>query len=540
MMQRGNKLGVLKQVGTLIGKRIIVLALANLAACGGGGGSGIGGTPSTPPAWVQGVFAPSLNFAAQCAAPRSGVDAVTGRPFPDVQGSTLSENNYLRSWTNQLYLWYSEVPDIDPASYSTANYFAFLKTSAITLSGGAKDKFHFTYPTDVWEQLSQSGVQAGYGAEWVLIAAKPPRNVVVAFTEPGSPAAAVNIARGAQLLKVDGVDVTSGSAAALNAGMFPASAGEDHAFEILDLGASVSRTVSLQSANITSTPVQNVKTMSTANGTVGYMLFNDHIATAESQLIAAINQLKSASVSDLVLDIRYNGGGYLDIASELAYMIAGSAQTAGRTFDRIQFNSKYSTTNPVTLQPLAPTPFHNQSRGFSVSSGQALPSLNLSTVYVLTSAGTCSASEAIINGLRGIGVRVIQIGSTTCGKPYGFYAQDNCGTTYFTIEFKGVNDAGFGDYTDGFSPQNSGGVVGVSTPGCSVADDFTHALGDPLEGQFAAALAYRLTASCSSPTGFSPRSFEQSAMHSVTTPVDLPAVDDALRRPPLRENRWYR
>jgi len=540
MTQRGNRLGVLKQVWTVIGKGIIVLAVANLAACGGGGGSDTGGTPSTPPAWVQSVFAPSSNFAAQCAAPRSGVDAVTGRPFPDVQGSTLSENNYLRSWTNELYLWYSEVADIDPAGYSTANYFALLKTSAITPSGSAKDKFHFTYPTDVWEQLSQSGVQAGYGAEWVLIAAKPPRNVVVAFTEPGSPAAAANIARGAQLLKVDGVDVTSGSAAALNAGMFPASAGEDHTFEILDRGASMSRTVNLQSANITSTPVQDVKTTSTASGTVGYMLFNDHIATAESQLIAAINQLKSASISDLVLDIRYNGGGYLDIASELAYMIAGSAQTAGHTFDRIQFNSKYSTTNPVTLQPLAPTPFHNHSQGFSVSSGLALPTLNLSSVYVLTSAGTCSASEAIINGLRGVGVRVIQIGSTTCGKPYGFYAQDNCGTTYFTIEFKGVNDAGFGDYTDGFSPQNSVGAVGVSIPGCSVADDFTHALGDPLEGRFAVALAYRLTASCPVPTGFAARSFEQSAIHSVTTSVDLPAVDDALRRPPLRENRWYR
>ena len=81
-----------------------------------------------------------------------------------------------------------------------------------------------------------------------------------------------------------------------------------------------------------------------------------------------------------------------------------------------------------------------------------MPTLNLATVYVLTGAGTCSASEAIINGLRGVGVQVIEVGSTTCGKPYGFYPQDNCGTTYFSIEYKGVNDMGFGDYTDGFSP----------------------------------------------------------------------------------------
>ncbi len=523
-----------KRVCTLVLKGVIVLALASLAACGGGGGSGTAAT------WTQGVFAPSSSFAAQCATPRTGIDPATGGRFPDVQGSTLSENSFLRSWTNELYLWYSEVPDLDPAGYSTANYFALLKTSAITPSGKPKDKFHFTYPTDVWEQLAQSGVQAGYGAEWALLAKAPPRKVVVAYTEPGSPATAANIVRGAQLLTVDGVDVSSGSSAALNAGMFPASAGESHTFEILDPGAAVPRTVTLQSATITSAPVQNVKTVSTASGTVGYMLFNDHLATAESQLIAAIDQLKSAGVSDLVLDIRYNGGGYLDIASELAYMIAGPAQTTGRTFDRIQFNGKYSTTNPVTRRALTPTPFHDQSQGFSVPGGQALPALNLPRVYVLTSAGTCSASEAIINGLRGVGVQVIEVGSTTCGKPYGFYPQDNCGTTYFSIEYKGVNDMGFGDYTDGFSPQNTVGAAGVFIPGCSVADDFTHALGDPLEGQFAAALAYRTTASCPAPTGLSPNALAMRTPGSVTPAVDASAADDALRQPPLRENRWYR
>ena len=66
-----------------------------------------------------------------------------------------------------------------------------------------------------------------------------------------------------------------------------------------------------------------------------------------------------------------------------------------------------------------------------------MPALDLERVFVLTTASTCSASEAIINSLRGINVEVIQIGSTTCGKPYGFYPQDNCGTTYFTIQFAG-------------------------------------------------------------------------------------------------------
>ena len=96
--------------------------------------------------------------------------------------------------------------------------------------------------------------------------------------------------------------------------------------------------------NVTSTPVQNVRTI----GGVGYMLFNDHIATSEAQLVAAFGQLQAAGVSDLVLDVRYNGGGYLDIASEVAYMIAGPGPTTGQGFETTMFNDKYPNTDPVT------------------------------------------------------------------------------------------------------------------------------------------------------------------------------------------------
>ena len=101
-----------------------------------------------------------------------------------------------------------------------------------------------------------------------------------------------------------------------------------------------------------------------------------------------------------------------------------------------------------------------------------------------------------MNSLRGIDIEVIQIGSTTCGKPYGFYPTDNCGTTYFTIQFRGVNDKDFGDYVDGFSPANTPTNVGVVVPGCSVEDDFTAALGDQNEDRLAAALTYRDAETC--------------------------------------------
>ena len=236
------------------------------------------------------------------------------------------------------------------------------------------------------------------------------------------------------------------------------------------------RDVLLTSQAITETPVPNVQTISTGSGKVGYILFNDHIATAEGELYDAVQQLATDGISDLVLDLRYNGGGYLDIASELAYMIAGPANTNGKAFETLQFNDQHPSTNPVTGDPLTPVPFHSTTQGFSVASGQALPTLSLSRVFVLTGNDTCSASESIINSLRGIDVNVIQIGSTTCGKPYGFARRDNCGYAYFPIEFQGVNAQGFGDYAAGF------------TPTCAAADDFEHALGSTAERLLATAL----------------------------------------------------
>ncbi len=482
-----------KRTGVLAG-----LACVALAGCGGSGSN----TTPEPTTWTQGVFPTSGTFAAQCAAPRSGTDPTTGAAFRDRQGSTLAENNFLRSWTNELYLWYAEVPDQNPASRTTAEYFRLLKTSATTPSGNPKDRFHFTYPTAEWVALSQSGVEAGYGAQFAILAASPPRQVTVAYTEPHSPAttAPANLARGAQVLEVDGVDVKNASDGAsadtLNAGLFPTAAGETHVFSILDPGARAPRSVTLLSATVTSTPVQSVKTLKTATGPIGYMLFNDHIATAEQQLISAFEQLSAAHVAGLVLDIRYNGGGYLDIASEVAYMIAGPGPTTGASFETQVFNDKHPTTNPVTGERLASLPFHSTSQGFSGPQGRPLPTLNLSRVLLLTGPNTCSASEAILNGLRGVGVEVVQIGSTTCGKPYGFYPKDNCGTTYFSIQFQGVNAQGFGDYADGFSPANAAGKTGVLLPGCSVADDFAHALGDPAEGRLSVALSYSVHQGC--------------------------------------------
>src|SRR5690606_1551928 len=150
-----------------------------------------------------------------------------------------------------------------------------------------------------------------------------------------------------------GVDLVSADSQAevdaLNAGLFPEEAGEVHTFVVEDLGAGGnSRQVTMTSANVTATPVQNTKWLDTPVGRVGYLLFSDHIATAEEGLMGAVDELAAASIDDLVLHVRYNGGGFLAIAGQLAYMIAGDAATAGKVFELVQFNDKHPATNPIT------------------------------------------------------------------------------------------------------------------------------------------------------------------------------------------------
>ncbi len=472
-----------------------LLAAALLSACGGGGADA-----GTPPFGNEGSnpggsgLQASSSLAQQCAADNSLAPAARRTATLD------TERRWVRSYMDEAYLWYREIPSVNTAdpnfnlasvTDSLDNYFQALKSRQRTASGKLRDEFSFTYPTLAWEQLSGSGIVAGFGAEWITSDPTPTtREARVAYVDPGTPAATAAVTRGMTVVSINGVSINDNTAAGLaviNEGIFSPRDGQNYDFVLADVSG-VQRSVTLRAAQITKTPVQNVSTIDTPSGRVGYMTFNDHILPAEGQLVGAFTQLASAGVTDLVLDLRYNGGGFLYIASEIGYMVAGSARTASKTFERLQFSDRRVAD---TNDPDNNTPFYNVASGIAntgTTENTPLPTLNLGRVYVLASPGTCSASEAIVNGLRGVGVDVILVGGTTCGKPYGFTAKDNCGLSYFPIEFKGVNQLGFGDYADGFTP----------TATCAVADDFSRALGDSNEGMLAAALNHRATGSCGS------------------------------------------
>jgi hypothetical protein len=130
--------------------RLSLLLMALLAACDGDEVDSAFAPP--PPAsgtrYEPGVYPAASTYANQCEMPRPGTDPSTGQRYPDVQGSSLAEKYFLRSWTNNLYLWFDEVLDRDPASVTaTLDYFATQKTTAVLPNGRDKDEFHFTYDT---------------------------------------------------------------------------------------------------------------------------------------------------------------------------------------------------------------------------------------------------------------------------------------------------------------------------------------------------------------------------------------------------------
>lgn len=515
-----------------------------LQACGGGGGNtSQTQTPVTPPVtpptgntWQSGVFANEDVFKNRCEIPRTGTD-LNGNSFPDTQGSTFDEQMWLRSWSNDTYLWYSEITDQNPANFQTPlAYFDVLKTEQRTASGAAKDNFHFSQSTEEYESFAQSGSQTGYGINWTFIRNSPPRALRVSTVEPNSSASDAGVLRGDTLLRINGVDFINGSDVdAINNGLFPESENTETEF-VFERNNGTEITLTLRSGNFEKSFVNNTKVIDTDAGRVGYFRFDGFQRPGQTPLINTFQTFVDQNVTQLVMDLRYNGGGLLAMASQLGYMIAGPNQTNNAIFETSRFNDKNPNTNPVTGESLSPTPFYDREINWESGTftNRQLPSVNLPRIYVITTDSSCSASEALINSLRGIDIEVIQIGGTTCGKPYGFYPTDNCGTTYFTIQFQGVNNKEFGDYADGFKPTVSP-QFDDELPGCVVNDDFNSALGVEQEGMLSTALFRMAQGTCPSSADQALDSFV-SSKREVIEEDDVLSVFDPRYRAILLEN----
>jgi hypothetical protein len=375
---------------------------------------------------------------------------------------TVAEHKqWLGNYMNEWYFWYRLAPQPDPAPYiDVDSYFGALLYTGTNASFPA-DRWSRSETDESFNRFFGDGATLGYGVSvaGIEVAGDGTQPLYVRHVEPSSPAGALGVQRGDQVMSMNGRPASELVAANDFSALSPANAGDTLALVLRRAG--VDRNVTLTAAVFSLTPVTNTAVLQSPGGRkLGYVAVKDMISQALTPMETAFSQFKAAGISDLVLDLRYNGGGLVSTGATLASYIAG-LRGSGMSYATLLYNDKRAATN-------------NQSFAFSSPSS----SLGLPRVFVLTGRRTCSASEQVVNGLRGAGVEVVAIGETTCGKPVGFLPASACGRTYSVVNFESVNQRNEGRYFDGFAAT------------CPVAENFTAPIGSLTEPLLAAAARY--------------------------------------------------
>lgn len=185
---------------------------------------------------------------------------------------------------------------------------------------------------------------------------------------------------------------------------------------------------------------------------IGYLVYSSFSSGFDQELFDVFKQFKNENITDLILDLRYNGGGDVRSANLIASCIAGET-CIGKTFASYRYNQERMEArgNKRDIEKFSYSNYQNLNN-ISLSAG----GLNLRRVYCIVTNNTASASELVINSLEGIGIDVILIGNTTRGKNVGMEGVElTAGTDkylLFPITFQAYNAAGFGDFENGFTP----------------------------------------------------------------------------------------
>jgi len=386
---------------------------------------------------------------------------------PPVYSCSVSDQKaWLADYMNDWYFWYKISPRPNPAPYADVDdYFnALLYTG--TDAAFPADRWSYTQSTEDFNRFFGAGQTLGYGVSvaGLEVTGQPTQPLRVRYVEALSDAAAKGVARGDQVLAINGRSAADIIAADDYSALSPAQAGTTLVLQLRNAGGD--RSVTLTASVFTLTPVSTTTIVTSPLGRkMGYVVVKDMIKQALAPLETAFAQFKAAGVSEIVLDLRYNGGGLVSTGTTVASYVAGP-RGSGHTYASLLYNDKQSGSN--------------QSYLFSSLASAA----GVARVFVLTGQRTCSASEQVINGLRGIGIDVVAIGDTSCGKPVGFLPTSQCSTTYSAVNFESVNERFEGRYFDGFAPT------------CAVAEDFVSPLGSPTEPLLATAREYADLGAC--------------------------------------------
>jgi carboxyl-terminal processing protease len=375
--------------------------------------------------------------------------------------SIADQRENLGAFMKQQYFWASQLAAPDSAAAGMDGYFQSMLYKPV-------DRFSFSQTTESHEQVFTIGRRLGYG--YSLVWGDAAQTVLrVRNVEPASPVALAGLRRGDIVLSIDGY-----TPAQVVAGQLPTvtAVGVQRTFVLRD-ASGAQRELKVPSSWFALSPLAATATFNaTRDGApvkVAYLAYHQFVSYNLWEVALVFSRFAAEGVDEVILDLRYNGGGSVGTSRDIASMISGS-RTDGRVFTSLRYNARQS--------------FRNTDYPFMTAQTRFTPPIEgLNRVIILTSGSTASASELVINGLRPF-MPVVVVGETTYGKPYGFSPRSACGTTYNAVQFETVNALGVGGYTAGFAPD------------CVAPDDLDHELGDPQEGRTRAALDYIANGRC--------------------------------------------
>jgi len=391
------------------------------------------------------------------------------RYTPDPDCSVEKQNEFVyKVMKEESYLWYDKIPETDYTRYaSPEELFEALRY---------KDRDRWSYITskEAYYTYIISDTYTGLGFE-----SKFDKNddYRISFVYKESPADKAGLHRNDRILEINGKTVREIEDNDLWGNISgPDEKGILVELRIQDSGGFVKK-VRLEKGQVKIQPIlyQNIYEIVKDEKIlkVGYVVFNEFSATAQTDLDAVFSYFKWQDIDELILDMRYNGGGSVSVAEYIASLIAGD-RFEGEIFAKYLYNDNYKDWNAAGY--------------FTASENNN--ALDLNRVIFITTDLTASASELLINGLKPF-IEAVSVGDTTHGKPVGYsFAWNFCDIHLGLIDFGAVNIYDEGGYFDGIPPT------------CYADDDLTRSLGDPAEVSLRSALEYLRTGYCEQKCNF--------------------------------------
>ncbi len=382
-------------------------------------------------------------------------------PAPPSGCSATEQKQFVLDAMLDWYLWNGNLPtNVDINAYATpSDLLAFLSTfSPDDGTGSPIDRFSFIGSAEADQQFFGEGRFEGFGFSSRFLAADDLRLTRV-FTD--SPANTGGLARGQRILELNGRTIAEIQAAEGVNAVFDTS---PVTFRMRETdGSEFESTIARDIVTID--PVPQFRVIDNGGTPVGYMELATFISTANAEFDTVFSTFRNAGVNDVIIDMRYNGGGLVSTADLLGDYLGGFVAEA-LVFSDTRYNADRA-------------PANNSLRRFVRQTN----SVSLVRFIVIASGNTASASELVINGLEPH-AEVIIVGDDTFGKPVGQVGFTFCDNILRPTAFQTVNAAGFGDYFDGLPVD------------CPAADDLDVPVGDLADPNIVASLGYLSTGAC--------------------------------------------